>query len=238
MNAIKPNQSYGEVIAINVDIQNDFCEGGTLKVKGGAKVAKKATGIDQWVASKGGLVVATGDWHPRDTAHFAINGGPWPVHCVEDTTGAAFHPNLVLPNNAAIAYKGQSKVDDGYSGAEALLKPGSVLGDIVNDLPGNERTVINAIERVIKVNAGLGKRTLGLVFGIAGDWCVAATAESLSQLIGPDFDLAYIAEATVSIDKLAAEAKMATLSEEAGMLAISIAELKANVVIDKSRLER
>lgn len=228
---------YGEVIALNVDIQNDFCEGGALAVDGGAAVASTAHRINEWVTDQRGLVVATGDWHPTDTAHFAISGGPWPVHCVANTPGAAFHRDLALPSGAAIAHKGQSKIDDGYSGAEALLQPGSVMADIVNDLPPTERTVGKAVERIIRVNAGLGKRTVALLFGIAGDYCVAATGESLAHLIGPDFDLLLVPEAIASIDEQAATEKFAAL-QQAGALAMSIEEIKANVVIDKTRLER
>lgn len=230
-------QTYGEVIAIAVDIQNDFCEGGALAVQGGAKAASQAAEINQWVADKGGLIVATGDWHPADTTHFADYGGPWPAHCVANTSGAAFHPDLNLPGSAAVAYKGQSKIDDGYSGAEALLQPGSVLADIVQDLPDQQRTLQKALERTIRINAGMGQRTLGLLYGIAGDWCVPATGNDLVKLVGPDFDLAYISEATASIDQSVAEQKQAAL-EQAGMFATTIADLKSNVIIDKSRLER
>lgn len=230
-------RTYGEVVAINVDIQNDFCEGGSLAVEGGARVAQKATEINNWVTENHGLVVATGDWHPADTEHFADFGGPWPVHCVANSNGAAFHPDLKLPPYAAVAHKGQSERDDGYSGAEALLQSGSVMSHIVSDLPKAEQTVEKALEHVIRVNAELGKRTIGLLFGIAGDWCVAATGQDLARLIGPDFDLALIPEATASIDQALANEKQAAL-QEAGMLAISIEDLKANVVIDRSRLER
>ncbi len=232
-----PSRTYSEVVAINVDIQNDFCEGGSLAVQGGAAVAQKATEINNWVAENGGLVVATGDWHPADTAHFASNGGPWPAHCVENTAGAAFYPDLVLPQGAAIAYKGQSKIDDGYSGAEALLQPDSVMADIVHDLPREQQTVAWSLERIIMVNAELGKRTLGLLFGIAGDWCVPATGEGLKHLIGPNFELVYLPQATASINQTVADKKQAAL-QQAGMIAMSIAELKANVIIDKGRLER
>ena len=232
-----PSRTYGEVVAINVDIQNDFCEGGSLAVDGGAAVAQKATEINNWVTENGGLVVATGDWHPADTAHFADFGGPWPVHCVENSSGAAFHPNLVLPQGAAIAYKGQSKIDDGYSGAEAVLQPGSVMADIVHNLPPEQRTVVRSLERVVAVNSELGRQTLILIFGIAGDWCEPATGEGVKHLIGPNADLVFLPEATASIDQAVADQKQALL-EQAGMIAMSIAELKANVVIDRGRLER
>lgn len=228
---------YGEVVAINVDIQNDFCEGGLLAVNGGAETANQASRINRWVDQQGGLVVATGDWHPTNTAHFADYGGIWPVHCVQNTAGAAFHPNLWLPDTAAVAHKGQSLVDDGYSGAEAILQPGSVMASVVSNLPPKQRTVENALQRIINVNENLGKRTVALLFGIAGDYCVAATGESLTHLIGPNFDLAYIPEAVASIDQAQADAKVAAL-QQAGMLSISIVDLKSNLIIDKTRLEQ
>lgn len=230
-------RTYGEVVAINVDLQKDFCEGGSLAVVGGAEAAANATAINQWATENGGMVVATGDWHPRDTKHFEENGGPWPTHCVEYTAGAAFHENLVLPPYAAVAYKGQSHVDDGYSGSEAILQPGSVMSDIVHDLPAEQQTVEQSLGRVIKVNTELGKRTLGLLFGVAGDWCVSATGEGLKHLIGPDFDLAIVPEATASIDQTLADEKQRLL-KEAGMYALSIEELRTNITIDRKRLEQ
>src|SRR5204862_1505274 len=58
------------------------------------------------------LIVATQDWHPPHTAHFAQDGGVWPVHCVQDTWGAAFHPALEPADD--VVRKGGS--GDGYSG--------------------------------------------------------------------------------------------------------------------------
>ena len=63
----------------------------------------------------GATVVATQDWHPASTPHFAKDGGIWPVHCVAETWGAALHPDLRLPDGAAIVRKGANG-EDGYSG--------------------------------------------------------------------------------------------------------------------------
>ena len=63
----------------------------------------------------GATVVATQDWHPESTPHFAKDGGIWPVHCVADTWGAELHPDLRLPDGAAIVRKGANG-EDGYSG--------------------------------------------------------------------------------------------------------------------------
>ncbi len=62
----------------------------------------------------GALVVFTQDWHPEHTPHFAKDGGIWPDHCVQDTWGAAFHPDLDVPADAQIVHKGANG-EDGYS---------------------------------------------------------------------------------------------------------------------------
>ena len=65
--------------------------------------------------NNGAIVVATQDWHPTSTPHFAKDGGIWPVHCVADTWGAALHPDLALPDDAPRVRKGANG-EDGYSG--------------------------------------------------------------------------------------------------------------------------
>ena len=65
--------------------------------------------------NNGAIVVATQDWHPETTPHFAKDGGIWPVHCVADTWGAELHPDLALPDGAPRVRKGANG-EDGYSG--------------------------------------------------------------------------------------------------------------------------
>jgi nicotinamidase/pyrazinamidase len=109
-----------------VDVQNDFCPGGTLAVTNGDAIVP---GINQ-VASRFDLVVTTQDWHPRDHGSFASNNpgsNPydmgklsgrdqvmWPDHCVQETRGAAFHPDLTV--QAENFVKGTNKHADSYSG--------------------------------------------------------------------------------------------------------------------------
>jgi nicotinamidase/pyrazinamidase len=105
-----------------VDVQNDFCPGGALAVPEGDQVIAPLNRLAEAIAQRGGLVVASRDWHPRTTRHFKAFGGLWPVHCVQETQGAAFHPDLRLPDGAVIVSKGTSTEDDGYSAFEGRIR--------------------------------------------------------------------------------------------------------------------
>jgi nicotinamidase/pyrazinamidase len=99
-----------------VDFQNDFTPGGALAVPDGDAIADRINGL----AASGDydLVVATRDWHPPDHASFETQGGPWPVHCVRDTPGAAFHPAMDEIEVDAVVDVGRERNDEGYSGFE------------------------------------------------------------------------------------------------------------------------
>src|SRR5262249_11651383 len=104
----------GDALLI-VDVQNDFCPGGTLAVPEGDKIIPV---LNQWVAeanAKGVPVFASRDWHPPDHISFNERGGPWPPHCVRGTSGAAFHPHLRLPPDVEIVSKAEDADKDSYS---------------------------------------------------------------------------------------------------------------------------
>jgi nicotinamidase/pyrazinamidase len=107
-----------------VDVQNDFCPGGTLAVPDGDRVAAPLSRLAERFAAADLPVFASRDWHPPDTGHFQRFGGPWPVHCVRDTPGAAFHPDLHLPETAVVLSKGMDPTADGYSAFEGLSEEG------------------------------------------------------------------------------------------------------------------
>ena len=97
---------------IIVDVQNDFCEGGSLAVAGGAAAA---AGITDWLAqhrSEYRTVVATADWHVDPGPHFAAGGlapdfaNTWPVHCVAGSPGSSFHPALDTSGVDVVVHKG------------------------------------------------------------------------------------------------------------------------------------
>jgi nicotinamidase/pyrazinamidase len=99
---------------IVVDMQNDFCSGGALEVPDGDAVIEPINRL----AEQADFVVATRDWHPPDHRSFAENGGIWPVHCVRDTAGAQFHPDIDQSRFDAVVDAGRTPDAEGYSGFE------------------------------------------------------------------------------------------------------------------------
>ena len=94
-----------------VDVQNDFCPGGALGVPGGDRVVPVLNRLMPLFP----LVVASKDWHPKDSVHF----DKWPPHCVQATPGAEFHPDLDATRIHKTFLKGTRNKDDGYSAFEA-----------------------------------------------------------------------------------------------------------------------
>ena len=136
-----------------VDVQNDFCEGGSLAVAGGAAVA---AGISTLLATADyPLVVATRDAHRDPGDHFSATPDyveHWPAHCVVGTAGAQFHPNLDTAKVDAIFDKGAFQA--AYSGFEGADASGTSLADWLREHDVSEVDVV----------------------GIATDHCVRATA--------------------------------------------------------------
>ncbi|MGI5419977.1 isochorismatase family protein [Actinomadura luteofluorescens] len=145
----------GKKALIIVDVQNDFCEGGSLAVGGGAAVA---TAISEYVAahrSEYGHIVATRDFHLDPGGHFSAEpdfADTWPPHCVIGTPGADFHPNLALAPIEAVFSKGRETA--AYSGFEGFSDDETPLADWL------AARGVDAVD----------------VVGIATDHCVRATA--------------------------------------------------------------
>lgn len=120
-----------------VDVQNDFCPGGALPVPGGDKVVAVLNQYIKIFAQKKLPIFASRDWHPKKTRHFSRYsgipstdkayrektgkkfGGLWPVHCVQGTKGAEFHPKLKLTKETVILSKGTNPEEDSYSAFQA-----------------------------------------------------------------------------------------------------------------------
>jgi nicotinamidase/pyrazinamidase len=136
-----------------VDVQNDFCPGGALAVPAGDRVVPVLNRVIHRFQSDGRPVYASRDWHPSDTTHFREFGGRWPAHCVADSSGAHFHPQLRLPAETIVISKGQQRTDDGYSAFEGMTNSGRTL---VEDLRAR----------------GVSELYVG---GLATDYCVRAT---------------------------------------------------------------
>jgi len=94
-----------------VDVQNDFCPGGALAVPEGDRVVP----VINRLLSHFDVVVASKDWHPPKSVHF----DKWPPHCVQNTGGAEFHPQLQSDRIQQVFIKGTRDKDDGYSAFEA-----------------------------------------------------------------------------------------------------------------------
>ena len=115
-----------------VDVQNDFCPGGALPIPDGDRVVPV---LNEWAAAAeraGVPVYASRDWHPRGHPSFSPEGGQWPVHCLQDTPGAAFHPGLRLPEATVVVTKGTRFDKDQYSafddtGLDARLRKDGVM---------------------------------------------------------------------------------------------------------------
>ena len=113
---------------IIVDVQNDFCEGGSLAVTGGAAVAAGISLVLHKAGDRWDHVVATKDWHIDPGNHFSEHPDyldSWPAHCVVGSAGADFHPELDTARIEAVFHKGEHKA--AYSGFEGHTENGETL---------------------------------------------------------------------------------------------------------------
>ena len=168
----------GHSALLIVDVQIDFCPGGALAVPGGDRVIPILNSMSEQFADVGLPVFASRDWHPPDTAHFKTHGGPWPVHCVAGTPGAAFHPWLRLPPDAIVVSKGQDRKDDGYSAFEGTTNDGRSLGEHLRDR-GITHLFVGGLATDYCVRASvLDARSAGLAVTVIGDGVAGISEET------------------------------------------------------------
>lgn len=117
-----------------VDVQNDFCPGGALQIQNGDRVIESINQAVEHFIAAGLPVLASRDWHPPNTRHFRDFGGVWPIHCVQGTEGAAFHPGLRLPEGTVVLSKGINPELDGYSAFEGVTADGRMLIELLREL--------------------------------------------------------------------------------------------------------
>ena len=132
-----------------VDVQNDFCPGGSLAVGGADRIISRLNRVITAFESVGIPIFFTRDWHPRNHCSFKEQGGVWPAHCVKGTKGARFHPDLKVPRRARIVSKATEPAVEAFSGFQGT--------ELARDLQQ------------------LGVREL-FVGGLATDYCVKETA--------------------------------------------------------------
>jgi nicotinamidase/pyrazinamidase len=146
---------------IAVDVQNDFCPGGSLAVANGDEVVAPLNKLMQEFLDRGEPVFKTRDWHPATAKHFAVYGGIWPVHCVQNTPGAEFRAGLLDDPHITIISKGIDESADGYSGFD-----GTNLAEVLRDQGVQEvwvgglatdycvkHTVLDALQQGFEVRA-------------------------------------------------------------------------------------
>jgi len=178
---------------IVVDVQNDFCEGGSLPVTGGAAVAAAISA--HMAGSDYDHVVATRDYHIDPGTHFSAEPNyvdTWPVHCVHGTAGASFHPELDITPVTAVFAKGAHAA--AYSGFEGATPDGQTLADWLRN---------HDVERVD-------------VVGIATDHCVRATALDAAR---EGFTTTVLLDLTAGVARSTVESTLAEL-EAAGVTMI------------------
>jgi nicotinamidase/pyrazinamidase len=186
------SESVGIVV---VDVQNDFVEGGSLAVSGGRALVPR---INEFVRAreKNALVIFTMDWHPANHKQFNINGGIWPVHCVQGTPGAELVSSLYVPDGAEIVRKGTQPELDGYSGFEGKNGRAQTLQEILH-----ARGVKNVY-----------------VCGLATDHCVRATA---LDAVAAGYDVHVLADLIAGVDTARSRAALAEMEAKGVSVEVS-----------------
>jgi nicotinamidase/pyrazinamidase len=153
---LKKDFSVGKTDAlIIVDVQNDFCPSGALPVPEGNQVIPALNDYIKLFKKANARIFATRDWHPPNHISFKAQGGPWPPHCVQNSEGAKFHPDLKLPSDTTIISKAKDPLKESYSGFD-----------------GGELTNMLRTQGVARVFVG----------GLATDYCVKNTVLDARKL--------------------------------------------------------
>lgn len=159
-----------------VDVQNDFCPGGKLAIPEGDRVVAVLNKYIMVFSNKRLPIFASRDWHPLKTSHFKKYGGDWPQHCIQETKGAQFHPDLFLPENTIIISKGIEEDLDSYSAFLGQNLSGDDLSDILRELE---------IEKLF-------------IGGLATDYCVKNTT---LDALDNGFEVSLLIDAIKGVDE-------------------------------------
>ncbi|MHB8248562.1 MAG: isochorismatase family protein [Acidithiobacillus sp.] len=153
-----------------VDLQRDFCPGGALPVRDGHLLVPILNHWAQAFADARCPIFASRDWHPPHHVSFRERGGPWPPHCIQHSAGAAFHPDLALPEGTTLINKGMDPDRDAYSAFDGT------------DLALRLR------------NLGIRRLTVG---GLALDYCVRA---SVLDAVREAFTVRLLRKASLAVE--------------------------------------
>jgi len=209
-----PRLGPGSALLV-IDVQNDFCPGGALAVPGGDAIVPA---VNKLIA-QADLVVLTQDWHPRKHGSFAsVHKGRapfetievtyglqtlWPDHCVQGTSGAAFHEDLMTDRAALVVRKGMRPAVDSYS---AFFE--------------NDRATTTGLDGWLRARGVSQVVCCGLAF----DYCVAYSALDAQRL---GFAVAVVEDACAAIDLDGSRAVQAAAMAQAGVMLLTTAALAA-----------
>jgi len=176
---------------IVIDVQNDFCEGGSLAVPGGADVAAAVTDLIGESAGSYRHVVATRDRHVDPGAHFSDTPDfvtSWPPHCVAGTEGVGFHPNFApaVASGAIEAVFDKGAHTAAYSGFEGADENGTALADWLRERDVQEVDIVGiATDHCVRATALDATRegfTTRVLLDLTAGVAAATTEQALGQL--------------------------------------------------------
>ena len=173
---------------IVVDVQNDFCEGGSLAVAGGADVAAAITELIGQAPAGYRHVVATRDHHIAPGGHFADNPDfvrSWPAHCVAGTEGVGFHPNFApaVTSGSVDAVFSKGAYSAAYSGFEGADENGTPLAEWLREREVDEVDVVGiATDHCVRATALDGARR-GFTTTVLTEFCAGVAEETTAKAI-------------------------------------------------------
>ncbi|MEM1693387.1 MAG: nicotinamidase [Ignisphaera sp.] len=179
-----------------VDMQNDFMPGGALPVPNALTIIPAINRYIEMFKRAKAVIVATRDWHPPNHISFNTRGGPWPPHCIQNTWGAQFHPDIGLPRDSIVISKAFREDREAYSGFKE-----TELDEILKS---------RGVKRLF-------------IAGVATEYCVKATAEDGVRL---GYQVFLLSDAIKGIDRPeGSEAKAIEELLDKGVVVISIEDI-------------
>jgi nicotinamidase/pyrazinamidase len=187
-----------------IDVQNDFCEGGSLAVSGGAACASNITAFLQEHAADFDLILASRDWHSEagdNGGHFALPPtqpdfvSSWPVHCVAGSVGADYHPNLDANFIDVHIEKGQGKPS--YSIFEGVTRDAQPLLELLDEQSISEVTVVGIATDYCVLESALDAKANGFEVTVITALTAGVAAASSEQAIDTMVDAGCNVVATI-----------------------------------------
>ena len=168
------NLKHGDALSVT-DVQNDFLPGGALAVPAGDRIIPFVNHAIELFKKNGLPVFFSRDWHPPDHRSFKNQGGPWPPHCVQNTSGAGFPSEMKIPEGAIIISKGDEKGTEQYSSLGGSDANGDTQSALLKKL---------GIKRVF-------------VVGLATDYCVL---NSVKDACSEGYEVYVLTDAIRAVD--------------------------------------